>query len=383
MKSIVRKTAIFGVIILLFFTSSFLNLNLVKAENQKEIHNEILSAFSLNEQKIRPGAVIRSDEKSYLIMAMGQTDQERLDGVFFPPYTLEIWIDGQSVVIDKFIYHDKENKIGSEPATWWIFYHIFEAYTFETNTWHSLKYRYCYYDLHPRRLQEAIVENVGFSVDQETPQPLPQFIETDYTELNKISRISRFRSGIGHDYSDSFESCRSMKHYYEPYEEYRTNYEIKTFSPVNGIVHSIENEQHGSSEGLTNKQIRIRSELHSDIIIVLFHVDLISSDISVGTYVNAGELLGHARVYYPDVPDSGSTFDIAVWQEISLGVRYISYFDIVSEDLFQSYIDRGVLFRSDLIITKEERDDYPLVCDENGIFSNQGPIINWVDLSQP
>ena len=45
---------------------------------------------------------------------------------------------------------------------------------------------------------------------------IPQFAGVDYIELAKISRISKFRSGIGHDYSDDFEQCRSMKHYYMP-----------------------------------------------------------------------------------------------------------------------------------------------------------------------
>ena len=37
-------------------------------------------------------------------------------------------------------------------------------------------------------------------------------------ELDKIDKISKFRSGIGHDYWDDFENCRSMKHYFFPYD---------------------------------------------------------------------------------------------------------------------------------------------------------------------
>ena len=44
----------------------------------------------------------------------------------------------------------------------------------------------------------------------------PIFASSDYINLAKISRVSRFRSGEGHDHSDDFESCRSMKHYYHP-----------------------------------------------------------------------------------------------------------------------------------------------------------------------
>jgi hypothetical protein len=45
---------------------------------------------------------------------------------------------------------------------------------------------------------------------------VPRFAESNCIELHKISRISKFRSGAGHDYSDDFETCRSMKHYFDP-----------------------------------------------------------------------------------------------------------------------------------------------------------------------
>ena len=35
---------------------------------------------------------------------------------------------------------------------------------------------------------------------------LPKFVSTNYIELEKITRISKFRSSAGHDYSDDFES---------------------------------------------------------------------------------------------------------------------------------------------------------------------------------
>ena len=45
---------------------------------------------------------------------------------------------------------------------------------------------------------------------------IPKFVNINYIELYKIYCISKFRSAIGHDYSDDFESCRSMKHYFHP-----------------------------------------------------------------------------------------------------------------------------------------------------------------------
>ena len=42
---------------------------------------------------------------------------------------------------------------------------------------------------------------------------IPQFVTHDYIDLDKITYITKFRSGSGHDYSDDYESCRNMKHY--------------------------------------------------------------------------------------------------------------------------------------------------------------------------
>ena len=46
-----------------------------------------------------------------------------------------------------------------------------------------------------------------------------------------INEISQFRSAIGHDYSDSYESCRSMKHYFRFPDE-----NTRIYSPVTGTV---------------------------------------------------------------------------------------------------------------------------------------------------
>ena len=45
---------------------------------------------------------------------------------------------------------------------------------------------------------------------------VPRFATAFYFDLAHVERISRFRSGIGHDFSDTYETCRSMKHYICP-----------------------------------------------------------------------------------------------------------------------------------------------------------------------
>jgi hypothetical protein len=208
---------------------------------------------------------------------------------------------------------------------------------------------------------------------------IPKFVERDFTQLSKIERISKFRSGVGHDYSDSFESCRSMKHYYSVYASYRMNNTVEIYSPVAGDIVSITNDWHGASIGLNNKQIQIRPAGQPAFIIRIFHCDLASSAGVTGKKVNAGELLGYARLYYDDLPEYADSFDIAVFVNTPEGVRLISYFDILENVVFDSYMSRGATSPQDFIITKEARDADPLQCNGDQ-FVDGGNLENWVTL---
>ena len=99
---------------------------------------------------------------------------------------------------------------------------------------------------------------------------IPKFVTSDHIELDKIERISKFRSGEGHDYSDDFESCRSMKHYYSPDSQVVDWSQIKIFSPVDGTILKME------VEGLPNsgKQLHIRSTAYPAFTFRIFHVNV-------------------------------------------------------------------------------------------------------------
>jgi hypothetical protein len=174
----------------------------------------------------------------------------------------------------------------------------------------------------------------------------------DYIEIAKIERVSRFRSGIGHDYSDPYESCRSMKHYFDPRE-----YPVRIFSPVDGEIEYLREEWAGT-------QIGIRSGSRTFII---FHVT-VSPPLVVGDVVAAGQQLG------THVGDQTMS-DIAVRE----GDRYISYFETLDDAVFAEYQSRGVISRDTMIISQAERDRDPLEC--NGeTFTTQGTIENWVNI---
>ncbi len=188
-----------------------------------------------------------------------------------------------------------------------------------------------------------------------------RFIHHDYIELEKISRISKFRSGIGHEYRDEAESCRNMKHYYQPISNVDWS-AIKIFSPVNGTVSRVFNEWAGT-------QIQITPFDHPEYTIILFHVAAEKTP-AIGDTVTAGSQLGsHIG------PQTMS--DIAVGYSGQGRWKLISYFEIMSDTLFSRYQSRGAVERKDFLISKEQRDADPLNCSGTQ-FGNAGTLDNWV-----
>ena len=194
---------------------------------------------------------------------------------------------------------------------------------------------------------------------------IPKLVNADYIELQKIYRISKFRSSVGHSYTDNFESCRSMKHYFElkNYVDWST---IKIFSPVNGVVSKIYQEWAGT-------QIQIKSKEIPAFYFIIFHINL-SAQMNVGDSVKAGQHLGNHI-------GSQTMSDIAVGVNTPEGWRLLSYFDVMSDTIFTLYKNRGINSRSELIITKEARDADTLICNGN-TFTTYGMLENWVVLSE-
>jgi hypothetical protein len=209
---------------------------------------------------------------------------------------------------------------------------------------------------------------------------IPKFIGDDFTQLSRIEKISKFRSGFGHSSTDGTEECRSMKHYYTPYSNYRENNTVEIYAPVTGRIVSVSNDGHGTSMGLKNKEIQLMPDDQPAFIIVIYHCDLISPAIATGKDIQAGELLGHASLYDEELDQYSTSFDIALWVNTPQGARLISYFEAMTDDLFNHYISRGADSRQDFIIPREERDADPLLCDGE-TFLTEGNLENWVTLS--
>jgi len=194
---------------------------------------------------------------------------------------------------------------------------------------------------------------------------IPEFVGTNYIELDKIYRISKFRSSVGHDYSDAFEHCRSMKHYFEPKStvDWST---ISIYSPVTGIVTRAEQEWAGT-------KIEIASNDYPAFRFSIFHINL-AIQLSVNDTVTAGQLLGtHIG------SQTMSDISVIVNDPTRQG-RMVSWFEVITDEVFNEYADRGVNSREDMIIPKETRDAHPLTCSDD-TFTSEDTLESWVVLN--
>jgi lipase maturation factor 1 len=196
-------------------------------------------------------------------------------------------------------------------------------------------------------------------------QEFPHIVEANYIDLSQISSISRFRSSEGHDYSDSFESCRNMKHYFRPKADADWG-AIRIFSPVAGVVTRTEEEWAGT-------KIDLQPDGHSEFLITIFHVRL-GNPLRAGDRVAGGQQLGF---HVGKEPWS----DIAVSLAAPNGRKLVSYFEVMSDSVFGEFRKAGVLSRDSAIISREARDSDPLRCIGEGQFVGRGHLHGWIDLT--
>ena len=186
----------------------------------------------------------------------------------------------------------------------------------------------------------------------------PKILSANYIDLSKIDRISRFRSTAGHSYVDgSGETCRSMKHYFVPPFEGVDWTDIDIYAPVSGTF---------GGAGLLPKDV-------PSMAIQIFHW-IPDPGLRGRSWVNAGDHIGkHA------------TFDTSSDIAISFGGKedgiLISYFDVITDDVFAQFQERGLMNREDAIITAAERDADPVPCEGELQFDVHGTIEDWIYLN--
>ncbi len=193
---------------------------------------------------------------------------------------------------------------------------------------------------------------------------IPKFVSTNYIDLDKIYRVSRFRSSEGHDYSDAFEHCRSMKHYFEPKSslDWTT---VKIYAPVTGKITRVEEEWAGT-------KIEMDSDQYPAFRFSIFHIQTLKQ-YTIDEKVTAGTQLGtHIG------SQTMSDISVIVNDPTRQG-RMVSYFDVLTDAVFTQYQNRGVGNREELIIPKAVRDANPLMC-SGDTFVSSDTLNNWVIL---
>lgn len=203
--------------------------------------------------------------------------------------------------------------------------------------------------------------NASVTIDVNNP---PKFIQANFIDLSKIYSVSKFRSGEGHDFSGNGETCRSMKHYFTPQIDTTIKpqkaadgrtippqpdgvHDINIFSPVDGTITDITQERLPVGE-----QIYIQPSNAPDFTVRLFHVYKIDG-IKTGAAVKAGQKIGVISGY--------STTDIAVEGGRD---QFVSYFQVMPDNIFAAYQERGAATRNDFIISKDYRDAHPIPCNQ-------------------
>ena len=215
------------------------------------------------------------------------------------------------------------------------------------------------------------------------PENIPQIANFNFTELDKYSRMSKLRSGVGHDYSFNTSeydatrnNCRSMKHYFVPMGVPLENslygvtphafewMSIKFFAPADGTLTDVRYTQ---NEYGMEANFSILSSQYPGYYFTYYHIAL-DPNLTEGTLVEAGEqigTLGHEES----------------WGEIAVQVRInsteshlISFIQVATDDVLEIYKNRGVNTASDVIITREQRDANPLACEdsESRFFEGSG-----------
>ena len=249
---------------------------------------------------------------------------------------------------------------------------------------------------------------------------LPNFITASHIKISDIAHVSKFRSSAGHDFSDSFETCCSMKHYFIPIDYYDSRFTQPIYSPVDGVVLYLSEPSGGYSddwkinyEEQTGKKppadyrdwnIYIRPDSAPNIWITHMHVNPLDEIIEKvpptngqnmmmglsrpakeGYRVKAGDLIAHGlgeiivkrHLDGTGIPSGCNSADARekFLQRYLPGckakVRLHSIFEFMTDDVFNEYQKIADVSRSDFIITAEERAKNPLIC-EGEFFANPG-----------
>jgi hypothetical protein len=231
----------------------------------------------------------------------------------------------------------------------------------------------CEESVNADRLKE-LGQSGNYYAESFDPDNIPKIASFNFSELDKFSRMSKLRSGVGHDYSfPSVEfdpdglNCISMKHYFIPKgvpfdgASYATTSHtfdwslIKFFAPADGVIQDVE---YISTPDGEEAQFSIQSSHYPGYYFNFLHLKLLP-DLGLGSTVKAGQQIG-------------TLINEENWGEIGVQVRvnstesyFISFLQVVTGEVFDAYNVRKITSPLDVIVSKEQRDANPLSCGGN------------------
>lgn len=226
----------------------------------------------------------------------------------------------------------------------------------------------------------------AFFSAQSEPPPL---IVDNFVDLNKIEKISRYRSCVGHTTvpQDKSEMKRSMKHYFWVKPEFVGTNAVTIFAPYEGYVSDVRSDPKENLEGEIWIVPKRALPMLPPFGVWQFSVQhiIVRNDLRRGSEVKAGDIIGYAAIPSED----RASFDI-VYAKQALIPKMIdnwrspfsdldSVFNHMSENVFVQYQGKEISSKEDLIISKEKRNENPCKYLERGpYFSNQDDPSNWV-----
>jgi len=226
-----------------------------------------------------------------------------------------------------------------------------------------------------------------FVLSQNQPPPL---LTTNFVNLDKIERISRFRSCAGHVTvpQNNREQRRNMKHYFWIKKSITTNDKpVEIYAPYNGFVSVLRSDSNEGLEGeiaLVPKDVFVFLPPIGRWTFSVQHIN-VRQDLKRGKEVKAGELLGTATIR----GEGGGSFDI-VYAKFAPTLKKIdnwtdpfidldSVFNHMSDSVFAQYQKKGVATKDDIVMLKEQRDQNLCQYQNGGpYFENQEDPDNWV-----
>lgn len=208
--------------------------------------------------------------------------------------------------------------------------------------------------------------------------PPPQLV-ANFTELDKIARISKFRSCVGHTTvpQNKQETKRSMKHYFQVKPSYLGSDTVKIFAPFDGLVTTIRQDPADGLEGeiwLVPQNIFTILPPFNRWSFSVQHLN-VRAGLKSGSSVKAGELIGYGalspsakRDTFDVVYAKGAIFPKKIDGWMGPFLALDSVFNQMSPAVFSQYEKKGINSKDKIIISKNNRDQLPCTYQDHGPY---------------